>query len=40
MRLSMRSFEERLNNSSMHVSSFVAGMHLLVLPLCLQAASC
>jgi hypothetical protein len=38
--LSLRSFEERLNSSNMHVSLFVAGVHLLVLPLSLQAASC
>jgi hypothetical protein len=36
--LSLRSFEERLNKSSMHVSSFVACLHLLVLPLSLQAS--
>jgi hypothetical protein len=33
--LSLRSFEERLNSNNMHVSSCVAGFHLLVLPLSL-----
>jgi hypothetical protein len=37
--LSLRSFEERVNNNNMHVSSFVAGLHLLVLQLSMQVAS-